>query len=198
MPGAFASILQQTRQHHAIEHATIHLLTASYPSRVFAGMSDPWGFTLYGQLPVKAIEEAVGEAVRRLQNGEEQLAFHPNCGTNLTTSILLVTAAAFLGSFNWQNSRRRIPGDADPLDPAEQPAAADRPPGRRQPNSGSLPLDRMTWTAGLMTLALLISRPLGMRLQRLTTRIPTGDLGSVKVAPVRRGQAYRITFAALQ
>ena len=192
MPGAFASILQQTRQHHAIEHATIHLLTASYPRRVFAGMSDPWGFTLYGQLPVKAIEEAVGEAVRRLQNGEEQLAFHPNCGTNLTTSILLVTAAAFLGSFNWQSSRRRTSGGDESQDPVVQPA------GRRQPEGGSLPLDRMTWTAGLMTLALLISRPLGMRLQRLTTRIPTGDLGSVKVAPVRRGQAYRITFAALQ
>ena len=192
MPGAFASILQQTRQHHAIEHATIHLLTASYPRRVFAGMSDPWGFTLYGQLPIKAIEEAVSEAVRRLQNGEEQLAFHPNCGTNLTTSILLVTAAAFLGSFNWQSSRRRTSGGAESLDPAVQPA------GRRQPGGSGLPLDRMTWTAGLMTLALLISRPLGMRLQRLTTRIPTGDLGSVKVAPVRRGQAYRITFAALQ
>ncbi len=198
MPGAFASILQQTRQHHAIEHATIHLLTASYPRRVFAGMSDPWGFTLYGQLPIKAIEEAVGEAVRRLQNGEEQLAFHPNCGTNLTTSILLVTAAAFLGSFNWQSSRRPSPDGADPLDPPEQPAAAERPAGRRQTDGISLPLDRMTWTAGLMTLALLISRPLGMRLQRLTTRIPTGDIGHVKVVPVRRGQAYRITFAALQ
>lgn len=195
MPGAVAAILQQTRQHHAIEHATIHLLTASHPRRVIAGMSDPWGFTLYGRLSSDAIEEAVGEAVQRLQNGEEHLAIHPNCGTNFTTSIVLVTAAAFLGSFSLRDSHRGIEGSAGPLNTAEQPAGDDRPTERHQPGVSSLPLDRMTWTAGLMTLALLIARPLGMRLQRLTTRVPTGDLGHAKVVTVRRGQAHRITFA---
>ena len=115
MLGALAAILQQTRQHHAIEHATIHLLSARFPRRVMAGMSDPWGFTLYGQLSTEAIEEAVEEAILRLQDGEEELAFHPNCGTNLTTTIFLATAAAFLGSVDWRSSRPLPPARCAPI-----------------------------------------------------------------------------------
>ena len=195
---ALAAILQQTRQHHAIEHATIHLLAARFPRRVMAGMSDPWGFTLFGQLSTEAIEEAVEEAIQRLQDGEEELAFHPNCGTNFTTTILLATAAAFLGSVGWRSTHLRPPDGAAPLfDTAGQSAAREPLPGRRQPGSiGSL-LDRFTMTAGLMTLALLVSGPLGMRLQRLTTLTTVGNRVLAKVAPVKRGQAYRVTFAEL-
>ena len=53
-------------------------------------------------------------------------------------------------------------------------------------------------TAGLMALALLVSGPLGMRLQRLTTLTTVGNRVLAKVAPVRRGQAYRVTFAEQQ
>ena len=198
MLGALAAILQQTRQHHAIEHATIHLLAARFPRRVMAGMSDPWGFTLFGQLSTEAIEEAVEEAIQRLQGGEEELAFHPNCGTNFTTTILLATAAAFLGSVGWRSSRLRPPDGAPLFDTAGQSAAPEPLPGRRQPGSiGSL-LDRITMTAGLMALALLVSGPLGMRLQRLTTLTTVGNRVLAKVAPVRRGQAYRVTFAEQQ
>ena len=52
-------------------------------------------------------------------------------------------------------------------------------------------------TAGLMTLALLVSGPLGMRLQRLTTLATVGNRGLDKVVPVAGGQAYRITLAKL-
>ncbi|MXZ21546.1 MAG: hypothetical protein F4Y84_13250 [Caldilineaceae bacterium SB0665_bin_25] len=193
MLGALAAVLQQTRQHHAIEHATIHLLAARFPRRVFAGMSDPWGFTLYGQLSGEAIEEAVGEAIQRLQDGEEELAFHPNCGTNLTASILLVTAAAFLGSLDWRNSQLHPPKGACPLEKEGSPAARTESPVRRRP--GRSLLDRMTVTAGLMTLALLVSTPLGMRLQRLTTLTNIGDRVLARVVPLKRGQAYRVIFA---
>ena len=198
MLGALAAVLQQTRQHHAIEHATIHLLAARFPRRVFVGMSDPWGFTLYGQLSSEAIEEAVGEAIQRLQDGEEELAFHPNCGTNLTASILLVTAAAFLGSLDWRNSLLRPPEGTFPLGEEGNPAARAESPIRRRPGSGRSLLDRMTVTAGLMTLALLVSTPLGMRLQRLTTLTTIGDRVLAQVVPLKRGQAYRVTFAELQ
>ncbi|MCY3709806.1 MAG: DUF6391 domain-containing protein [Caldilineaceae bacterium] len=193
MLGALAAVLRQTRQHHAIEHATIHLLAARFPRRVFAGMSDPWGFTLYGQLSGEAIEEAVGEAIQRLQDGEEELAFHPNCGTNLTASILLVTAAAFLGSIDWRNPQLRLPKGTFPLGEEGSPAARTESPVRRRP--GRPLLDRMTVTAGLMTLALLVSTPLGMRLQRLTTLTNIGDRVLARVIPLKRGQAYRVIFA---
>ena len=193
MLGALAAILQQTRQHHAIEHATIHLLAARFPRRVFAGMSDPWGFTLYGQLPGEAIEEAVAEAMQRLQDGEEDLAFHPNCGTNLTATILLVTAAAFLGSIDWRGSLPHSPSGEEGF-----PAGREEPPLRNKPGSSRTLLDRMTVTAGLMTLALLVSTPLGMQLQRLTTLTSIGNRVLERVVPVRRGQAYRVTFAEPQ
>lgn len=197
MLGALAAILQQTRQHHAIEHATIHLLSARFPRRVMAGMSDPWGFTLYGQLSTEAIEEAVEEAILRLQDGEEELAFHPNCGTNLTTTIFLATAAAFLGSVDWRSSRPLPPDGVPQFDTAGQSAAPEPLPERKPGSIGSL-LDRITLTAGLMTLALLVSGPLGMRLQRLTTLATIGNRVLAKVAPVGRSQAYRVTFAELQ
>ena len=198
MLGALAVILQQTRQHHAIEHATIHLLAARFPRRVFAGMSDPWGFTLYGQLNSEAIEEAVGEAIQRLQDGEEELAYHPNCGTNLTATILLVTAAAFLGSVDWRNSQSPSPVGKLPLGEEENPGARAASPIRHKPGRGKSLLDRMTVTAGLMTLALLVSTPLGMRLQRLTTLTNVGNCMLAQVVPVKRGQAYRVTFAEPQ
>ncbi len=197
MLGALAAVLQQTRQHHAIEHATIHLLSARFPRRVFAGMSDPWGFTLYGQLSSDTIEEAVGEAIRRLQDGEEELAYHPNCGTNLTVAILLVTTAAFLGSVDWRNSHLPSPAGTFPSGEGESPADRDASPVRRKPG-GKPFLDRMTVTAGLMTLALLVSTPLGMRLQRLTTLTNIGNRVLAQVSPVKRGQAYRVTFAEPQ
>lgn len=195
MLGALAAVLQQTRQHHAIEHATIHLLSARFPRRVFAGMSDPWGFTLYGQLSSEAIEEAVGEAIQRLQDGEEELAFHPNCGTNLTATILLVTAAAFLGTVDWRNSQLPSPAGTPLMGEEEKQAARAASPVRNKPGGGKSLLDRMTVTAGLITLALLVSTPLGMRLQRLTTLTNNSNRALAQVVPVKRGQAYRVTFA---
>ena len=59
-------------------------------------------------------------------------------------------------------------------------------------------MDRMTITAGLMTLALLAATPLGMRLQRLTTLTTVGNRKLAQVLPVKRGQAYRVTFAEPQ
>ncbi len=198
MLGALSAVLQQTRQHHAIEHATIHLLAARFPRRVFAGMSDPWGFTLYGQLSSEAIEEAVCEAIQRLQDGEEELAFHPNCGTNLTASILLVTAAAFLGSLEWRSPQHHPLAGTFPSGEDGNPAARAESLIRRRPGSGRSLLDRMTVTAGLMTLALLVSTPLGMRLQRLTTLTNIGDRVLAQVVPLKRGQAHRVTFAEPQ
>ena len=198
MLGALAAVLQQTRQHHAIEHATIHLLAARFPRRVFAGMSDPWGFTLYGQLSGENIEEAVSEAIQRLQDGEEELAFHPNCGTNLTATILLVTAAAFLGNIDWRSSHLHSPSETFPSGKEGIPADCEKPPSPNKPGRGRTLLDRMTVTAGLMTLALLVSTPLGMRLQRLTTLTTIGNRELAQVLPLKRGQAYRVTFAEPQ
>jgi hypothetical protein len=91
-------VIARTRQHHAIEHATIHVLTARHPDRRFTGYSDPFGFTIYGDLDERDMRSAVGDALLRLQAGERQLALHPNCGTNLLTTALAATLAGYAGA----------------------------------------------------------------------------------------------------
>jgi hypothetical protein len=73
-------LAQRTRQHHAIEHATLHLLAAQFPRRSFAGVSDPLGFTIYGDVNEETLRRAVSDALLRLQAGE-----------------VLATGAAWLG-----------------------------------------------------------------------------------------------------
>jgi len=100
------TLIRRARQHHAIEHATIHLLAARHPRVSLAGLSDPLGFTLYGNVATEDVQQAVREALLRLQAGEAGLAIHPNCGTNLATSIVLTTIAAVTGSVG--NQRRLL------------------------------------------------------------------------------------------
>jgi hypothetical protein len=89
-------LIRRTRQHHAIEHATIHLLAARIPAQRFSGYSDPLGFTIYGEVEEEELRRVVSDALLRLQAGEDQLAIHPNCGTNLATSAVLVTLAGVI------------------------------------------------------------------------------------------------------
>ena len=94
MIATFTELLQRTRQHHAIEHATLHMLTARHPGKRLTGYSDPLGFTILGDLDEQSIRRGVGDALLRLQAGEHSLALHPNCGTNLVTSAVLVALVA--------------------------------------------------------------------------------------------------------
>ena len=55
--------VERTRQHHAIEHATIHILSARHPGRSFTGYSDPLGFTVFGELDEYDLQTAVGDAL---------------------------------------------------------------------------------------------------------------------------------------
>ena len=94
---ALHATIRRTRQHHAIEHATLTILAARFPARRMMGYSDPAGFTLLADIPEEAARRAVTDAMLRLQAGEAQLAIHPNCGTNLLTTGVLVTLAALIG-----------------------------------------------------------------------------------------------------
>lgn len=91
-------IVRRTRQHHAIEHATIHVLTSRESGRSLSGISDPIGFVIYGDVETEEVRQAVGNALLRLQAGEHVLAIHPNCGTSLVTTAFLATFAAVVVS----------------------------------------------------------------------------------------------------
>jgi hypothetical protein len=87
--------IRRTRRNHGLEHATITVLTPR--GYRLSGRSDDGGFVLLGEVPTEAVEKAAAEALKRMKNGEHQLAVHPNCGTNLVTTGFLATLVAFLG-----------------------------------------------------------------------------------------------------
>lgn len=98
--------LAQIRRNHGLEHATIHLLAQRYPGRFLAGHSDAAGFWLWGQVPQEAVEQAVHEALERLQRGETYLAIHPGCGTNYLAMGTLGGLAAMVTLGSTERSRR--------------------------------------------------------------------------------------------
>jgi hypothetical protein len=87
--------IARVRRNHALEHATIHVLTEKKQSLRIVGRSTMNGFFLYGNLPTDLVREAVQEAYDRLRAGEHQLAIHPHCGTNLVASGSMAGLATF-------------------------------------------------------------------------------------------------------
>lgn len=85
------------RQVHALEHATVWVLTELDRSgELLGGMSTEQGFYLYGQVNPQTLRQAVYNALNRITSGEWNLAVHPRCGTNLSVALLL-TAGFTLG-----------------------------------------------------------------------------------------------------
>ena len=103
-----APLVGETRRNHALEHATIHILSARFPGRAMARHSNPTGFFLIGDLPTEDVREAVTEALTRLQNGEYNLAIHEGCGTNYVVTGGLAALFAFVGMSGTRNNRERL------------------------------------------------------------------------------------------
>jgi hypothetical protein len=153
--------VRRTRQHHAIEHATLHVLSERYPERTFAGYSDPLGFIVYGQVDSFALRRAVADAMLRLNAGESHLAIHANCGTMLAATAFLTAIAALIGGAGRRGTLGRF---------------------------SSI----LMWMVG----ALVVSKPLGLRLQRYTTSAQIADRWLVEVRPLATGKTtfHRVIF----
>ena len=150
--------VNRIRRNHGLEHATIHVLSETHKNFSAQGNSTFAGFHLniYGDVSEADIAEAVGEAHHRLQQGQSELAVHPNCGTVLVTTAVMATVAAMA------------------------PLALEQ---RRDPQGkhvwNALP-SAMIAVVG----ALLVSRPVGMQLQARYT--VDGHPGDLRVESVRR------------
>lgn len=152
--------LLRVRRNHALEHATIHVLSARFPRTPIAGRADGRGFYLFGSLPSEAIVEAATEALTRMRAGEHHLAVHPNCGTNLLTAGALAGTASF---FSLQGSRNE----------------------RWRERMERLPLAIVS-----TVFALIVAQPLGVALQKyVTTKGDLGSLEILKVKRLQRGRA---------
>jgi hypothetical protein len=88
--------ISRLRRNHALEHATIHILSAKRHPLSVVGRAALNGYYLYGDLDTEVVKEAAGEALTRLQAGEDHLAIHPNCGTNVVAAGSLAGLATFL------------------------------------------------------------------------------------------------------
>ena len=91
------SLLKRIRRNHALEHATLNLVSDKYPHAQLVGLSGPIGFTIYTSLTAKEIVPAAMEALKRLQSGDGGLRVHHNCGTNLVVTAGLTTLATLIG-----------------------------------------------------------------------------------------------------
>jgi hypothetical protein len=97
-----------TRRNHALEHATIHILSSKYPDRHMAGHSNPTGFFIFGNITTEDLKAAVSEAWTRLLAGESKLAIHPGCGTNMATSMVLSGTLAWFPMSGAKSIRKRL------------------------------------------------------------------------------------------
>src|SRR6266702_3043916 len=86
------------KQNHALEHATIVLLSRKYPDVRFAGISFAAGFFVFGDVPTEEILPAAQEALTLLRTTSPELAIHERCGTNLAVTVMLATMAAMIAS----------------------------------------------------------------------------------------------------
>lgn len=82
------------KQNHALEHATIVLLSRQFPNTRLAGISFAAGFFVFGAVPTESILPAATEALDLLRTNSPELAIHERCGTNLAVTALLAGTAA--------------------------------------------------------------------------------------------------------
>lgn len=135
------------KQNHALEHATIVLLSKKYPDVRFAGISFAAGFFVFGDVPGEAILPAAQEALDLLRTTSPELAIHERCGTNLAVMSIMAGLSAMTVA-----RMRRPYGTANNVILAT-------------------------------TAAIILSRPLGLTVQRyVTTQTPNA---SMKITGVR-------------
>ena len=97
----------ETRRNHALEHATLHMLSRTHNLNM-GGHSNPTGFFIFGDLRTEDIRSALNEAYSRLRSGEKELAIHPGCGTNLVATAFLPGTLAWLPFQGARSTRTRL------------------------------------------------------------------------------------------
>ncbi|MBN2048764.1 MAG: hypothetical protein JW750_13035 [Anaerolineaceae bacterium] len=151
--------IAKTRRNHALEHATLNLLTRKGVRSRLSGISTPGGFWLVGSVDPTLLQEAIEEAIERFNRGEGYLAISRNCGSNYAITGILAGLAAWLVML--------IPGR----------------------NDFEHKLERLPLVILLVTFVTIISRPLGPKAQRyLFTDANIGDLRVTSIMLYRRGR----------
>jgi len=101
-------LISRIRRNHGLEHATINILSQRFPYLPLAGYSSPGGFWILGEVPTEELREAVIQALTRLHAGEQHLAIHANCGTNVVASGFVAGLLAWLGMAGAKSKREKV------------------------------------------------------------------------------------------
>ena len=98
---------RRIRQNHALEHATVTILTRRLPDLRLSARSSSRGFIIFAAMDPTVVRHAAAEALERLKQGEAQLAIHPNCGTNLAVGASVAMIGSVL-ALNAVRPRMRV------------------------------------------------------------------------------------------
>ncbi|HEV2235859.1 MAG TPA: DUF6391 domain-containing protein [Ktedonobacterales bacterium] len=98
---------RRIRQNHAIEHATVTVLTRRQPHLRLSARSTSRGYIIFADLDPNLVRDAMDEAMARLRAGDVDLAIHPNCGTNLAVGTSLAMVGV-LCAFSAARPRTRV------------------------------------------------------------------------------------------
>lgn len=158
-------LISRVRRNHALEHATIQVLSERNRDLRLVGRSSMWGFYIYGDVSTTDVLAAAQEGLRRLRSGQRNMAIHPNCGTNLAVAGVLAGLGAFLA----------LGG----LSPKRDRSFLDR-------------LARLPLAFTAATLGIILARPLGPAFQAYVTTQP--DVGDMHIVGVTRERKAGITI----
>ncbi len=162
--------VRHMRRNHALEHAVVHILSRKAQDITIYARSGLRGLVVFGDLPTEEVAGAVIEALKRLRDGEHQLAIHPNCGTNLVTAgaVSGLAAVSAMGVQQIGSKKRSV-----------------------WRWLGSLPLVILASTG-----ALIVAQPLGQALQlHLTTE---SDIGDLHITSITRRNQGRLVFHTIR
>ena len=97
MPGQLIQMFhdRKLRRNHALEHATVNVIEERYGATRLGGLAQHEGFMIFGGADPKLVLDAAREGLRRLSDGETNLAIHPRCGTTMVAANL-ISAVTFL------------------------------------------------------------------------------------------------------
>jgi hypothetical protein len=152
-------IISRVRRNHALEHATMHVLSERHPHLSLMGRSSLRGFYLYGPVEPEDVLNAAQEGLRRLRTGRREIAIHPNCGSNLAIAGVLAALGAFLAMEAWPSDEH------------------DNRTEQILDHLSRLPLASMAAMAGIM-----LAKPLGPWFQsHVTTEAKVGNLHIVSI-----------------
>ena len=84
------------RRNHAIEHATVSILTEQKLKSAILGFAIPSGFIIYSKSDKDEILSAANHGLKLMKSGVSEISISKFCGTNLVVAAMLTGVSTIL------------------------------------------------------------------------------------------------------